>query len=801
MTKGFREFFREATRLQLRARWADALPLPGAVRRVGRASASGPGATGAGKTATAVLGWLWRLLHSGKPTPRRLVYCLPMRVLVEQSVKETRAWVGNIGRDIAVSVLMGGVDTDEWYLYPERPTVLIGTQDMLLSRALNRGYAASRFHWPIDFGLLNNDCLWVFDEPQLMGCGVATSAQLAGIRASFGTFGPCPSIWMSATLEPAWLDTVDFAGRCPAEPHALTAEDYDPGFPLQKRMTASKLLQPLGMTAGKQAKEIARAAVERHVAGTQTLVIVNTVERAKELYELIKKDKKAPRDVLLAHSRFRPAEREPLNERLTGPGVDRIIVATQVVEAGVDISARTLFVDLAPWASIVQRIGRCNRTGDDGPGGVFWIDLDAEKQAAPYESADLAVARGILLKLADKDVSPKALDDFKRSEHIKLAFNHKHVLRRRDLLDLFDTAPDLSGSDIDVQRFVRGADKSMDVQFFWRSVPDTTGPKRDVPAPQRRELCAVPIGQAREFLASLSGVKRAAGYVWDHLDGRWVSVDPRSVRPGLTIMLPESSGGYLAEYGWNAESKVPVTAVVADGSPPPEATASDPNSGLGVALSIAEHTRHVRKVLGELLADGGGFEPVGNSLDHWVGDLAKATIWHDVGKALPVAQKALYDPQLPDPTRFLAKSGRRGRLDYAKHGRRQFRHELGSALALLQVHPDWPFAVAYLVAAHHGRVRLSIRALPGEDPPSDESILYALGIRSGDVVPDFDLVERERCPGAVLELAPMRMGGDLSWTARALNLLAEIGPFRLAYLEMILRAADVRASRQEAQNA
>ena len=122
--------------------------------------------------------------------------------------------------DVSVHVLMGGTESDAepWYLYPERPTILIGTQDMLLSRALNRGYAASRFHWPIDFGLLNNDSLWVFDEPQLMASGVSTSAQLAGLRQSLKTFGACPSIWMSATLEPSWLDTVDFAGKFPGAP-------------------------------------------------------------------------------------------------------------------------------------------------------------------------------------------------------------------------------------------------------------------------------------------------------------------------------------------------------------------------------------------------------------------------------------------------------------------------------------------------------------------------------------------------------------------------------------------------------
>lgn len=45
--------------------------------------------TGMGKTDAVVLGWLWRRRFAGQEvreaTPRRLVYCLPMRVLVEQT--------------------------------------------------------------------------------------------------------------------------------------------------------------------------------------------------------------------------------------------------------------------------------------------------------------------------------------------------------------------------------------------------------------------------------------------------------------------------------------------------------------------------------------------------------------------------------------------------------------------------------------------------------------------------------------------------------------------------------------------
>ncbi len=72
---------------------------------------------------------------------------------------------------------------------PNTPAILMDHQNMLLSRALNRGYGMSRYRWPMHFGLLNNDCLWVMDETQLMGVGVETSAQLDGFR-HIG--GQCP---------------------------------------------------------------------------------------------------------------------------------------------------------------------------------------------------------------------------------------------------------------------------------------------------------------------------------------------------------------------------------------------------------------------------------------------------------------------------------------------------------------------------------------------------------------------------------------------------------------------------------
>ncbi|MCY3818890.1 MAG: DEAD/DEAH box helicase [Gammaproteobacteria bacterium] len=163
--------------------------------------------TGCGKTAAAVLSWAWRRRECRdddirQRTPRRLVYCLPMRSLVEQLHDNVVKWFANLGwipqpqsstasyrpawsdDEVPVFRLMGGEQAAQWEGYPEREAVLVGTQDMLLSRALNRGYAMKPQSWPISFGLVNVDVQWVLDEVQLMGTGRTTSVQLHLFRRS-----------------------------------------------------------------------------------------------------------------------------------------------------------------------------------------------------------------------------------------------------------------------------------------------------------------------------------------------------------------------------------------------------------------------------------------------------------------------------------------------------------------------------------------------------------------------------------------------------------------------------------------
>lgn len=778
--------------------------------------------TGLGKTAAVVCAWLWKWLNRDGETGRRLVYCLPMRVLVEQTADAARSWCERSAglftddsvRVPSVHVLMGGEVDGSWDVAPEAPAILVGTQDMLLSRALNRGYGMNRYRWPIHYALLNNDCVWVFDETQIMGVAVETSAQLAAFRNSFGGSGPCKSVWMSATLGREQLRTVDH----PEPPQGWIAHSLDTTdlahAAVAKKTTAQKAVQqaPMGLTPDSQtgyAAALADWVAERHRSRRGlTLVVVNRVKRAQEIYAALRaRDDLSIDSIALIHSRFRPADRERAQELLHADR-DRIVVATQALEAGVDVSARTLITELAPWPSLVQRFGRCNRYGEQDDAEIWWADILADDVdlALPYSSEDLAIARDLLRHLPGGDAGPRSLATLR----YRAAPIVRPIIRRRDLLDLFDTTPDLYGNDLDVSRFVRDGDDT-DVSFFWRALEEG-GPASDLHGPSRDELCRVSIAGANTFLKLVAAARKksspderagSTAYRWQARTGVWESAD--SARPGDVILLDRRAGGYCPKLGWTGEQLargaiVQPLAETGEGAAVGEALHGDPASSLNRWVRLGSHLGHVEREA----------SLIGDELD--LGELHRAVVaeagrWHDVGKAHAEFQRRLVEPAADDPqTRapaadaLWAKSGHRKR---ARHSERAaFRHELASALAWLAEHSYERSLrvdlIAYLVAAHHGKVRMSIRSEPTETAPPEPGRRYARGVWDRDLLPTISLPDGAHIGPFELELGIMQMGAD-SWLERTLALRdrPDLGPFRLALLEAVVRAADWRASHKE----
>lgn len=738
--------------------------------------------TGCGKTAAAVVGWLFRRL--GHPdnlvreqTPNWLVFTLPMRVLVEQTVGVVEGWLRALGlrTEVRVITLMGGEPRPtDWRLHPEKPTIFVGTFDMVLSRALNRGFGESRYVWPIDFGLFNSGCHFVFDEVQLMGPALKTSRQLQGLRASLGMVAPCSSTWMSATV-PEDLATVD-------APHvtstvSLEADDITPS--LARRLEAPKRLGRL-LVDPKSPKDLAAEVVRRHRSGTVTLVIVNTVDVAREVHRAVRRVATGT-DVVLLHSRFRPEDRkEAVNRALDRDTAGRIVVSTQVIEAGVDMSASLVITEAASWSAFVQRCGRCNRDGLSPDAEVLW--LDSAKH--PYAADDVAATVAHLSGLEGAVVSPAALASMKVPESRQIA----PVLRRRDLLDLFDTFPDLSGNDIDIAKFIRDSD-DIDVSIAWRSFE--SNPPADTSLPTKNERCPVPISEVRHVLK-----RGAALWRFDPLARQWTGVRADDVRPGQVYLASSALGMYSAAEGWDPAIRRDVEVMAPESRDEDSAVGDDPDTFNRPWTLLRDHLADTRRECLALTSEARtpGIEP---TLVHCA---VRAAELHDIGKAHEVFQSALRRSGSSDaPQGLLAKSPEQRRsLDFGPD-RRFFRHELVSALMLLAEGPGAGVPtrefdmLVYLVAAHHGRVRLGARPLRGEPP--DNTVL---GVRHGDQVPEVHLPEGALRP-IEISTAAFRLGGDgwtPSWASRVLKLRddPDIGPFRLAWLEAAVRLADWRAS-------
>lgn len=762
--------------------------------------------TGAGKTAGVVLPWLYRRRFHADPevrraTPHWLVFCLPLRTLVEQSETQVRLWLAGLGLtdDVMVHVAMGGREDghDQWRLHPERDAVVLGTVDMLVSRALNRGYGASRFSWPIDFGLLNNGAQWVFDEIQLIGPALQTGRQLQALRADLGTALPTATTWMSATVDREAMRTVDNPEIGTVV--SLTDEDRS-GSRLEVRLTAGRLVKEVAVDPGdpKRAAALAQALAAHHRPGTLTLAVVNTVRAARELAAQLRRQVGDEVPLTLLHSRFRPPDRRArlaeVLEEVDPSGPGRLVVATQVVEAGVDVSAATLLTEAAPWPSIVQRAGRCNRDGSTVDAVMLWAPV---AKPVPYEAVDVDAATVALRSLEGLAVTATSL----RKRDVPVTRVSHAVLRRSDFIGLFDTAPDLSGNNIDVARFIRVGDE-LDLQIAWRALGGQA-PGAAEPTPTADELCPVPAGKdVRDFLKDSRALWRL-----DHLgvgESRWVRMRSEDVRPGLVLLADATAGGYSAEQGWDPglRDAVPVpTQEIAPGL----VTAEE---GLGEDSLSCEHgswlelDRHLAEVEAEVRSLVGLLDPVGLA-----GGMREAAAvagrLHDIGKSHEVFQDTMVRCADEVEREGIAAGGpwaKSGGSRRARHSRRFFRHELASALALLgdaapalQGVPEQELVV-YLVAAHHGRVRLGIRSVPEE-----ERLGFTLGVRDGDRLPALRLPGGD-LPRVTLSLEQVQLGrsadGVPSWSERALVLRdrRDLGPLRLGFLEAVVRLADWRAS-------
>ena len=344
--------------------------------------------TGAGKTRAALAPFIESFFDTPvEAFPRKCIYSVPMRILANQFKEEYDGFAGSyekiFRRTMEISIQTGDHPDDTKL----ESNLIFVTVDQTLSNYLNIPYALGKGSANVNAGAILSSYL-VFDELHLYDPDVMLPSVLGMLRWLRDT---TPFIVMTATFSSNMLKRLaDALG-------AVVVPEDD---------KAREGMQDIGTQAGKQrifqrcdtplsAAEI----LHPEKRGRRMIGICNTVERAQTLFQNVREELKARGDketqVRLIHSRFYKDDRDEkekgIREQFGIPrnkyaGPPLILIATQVVEVGVNATCDVLHTELAPAASILQRAGRCARFEYES-GQVFVYlprDKDGEPDYTPY---------------------------------------------------------------------------------------------------------------------------------------------------------------------------------------------------------------------------------------------------------------------------------------------------------------------------------------------------------------------------------------------------------------------------------
>ena len=353
--------------------------------------------TGLGKTSAMAL-WLIAL-SEGASLPRRLVYVVDRRAVVDQATRfaerlrshmpgELAARLGlDAGAGLPISTLRGGfADNRDWLEDPARPAIVVGTIDMVGSRLLFEGYGVSRGMRPYHAGLLGVDALVLLDEAHLCPPFEALLRQVESHRdGKLGAVDGANSI-----TPPFRLMSLSATGRNDAPEKSfgavfrLEAEDRDESA-VEQRLMARKRLKVTELTVGGNLAEcLADRAIEVGctVPFSRVLVYCDRRRDAVEVKALIDRECRRRHksgelvgghdsELLVGERRVR--ERTDLETWLDRhgflgaadqrPSVPVFLIATSAGEVGVDLNADHMVCDLVAYERMVQRLGRVNRRG------------------------------------------------------------------------------------------------------------------------------------------------------------------------------------------------------------------------------------------------------------------------------------------------------------------------------------------------------------------------------------------------------------------------------------------------------
>lgn len=363
--------------------------------------------TGAGKTDVAViwvllLGWYGSRRATALPVPRRLVWVVNRRVLVQQvfrladrlqeklasdhedkSLLDIRAGLaslsGNTCDFFRVVQLRGQlIDDREWSVTPTVPQLIIGTVDQIGSRLLFQGYSLGKWSRPLQAALLAIDAWVCVDEAHLVPAFVLTLRQSSTLAANI----PRECVRAVSSIFdhlPFWVTELSATPALPPPPadsifRLIQDDEEDPQLSDRLLAARTRRVTIQWVAQDRKTEQSIQTAAAALAGKVETVaVFIREAAAANRICAWLERQFKGR--VLKITGRLRGYERDRLERDKIFQRFQRVttrtdaaeettfLVGTAAAEVGLDADAAAIICDFASLPTLLQRLGRLDRRG------------------------------------------------------------------------------------------------------------------------------------------------------------------------------------------------------------------------------------------------------------------------------------------------------------------------------------------------------------------------------------------------------------------------------------------------------
>lgn len=350
--------------------------------------------TGGGKTLSSLR---FALDHALAHSLRRVIYVVPFTAIIEQTADVFREALGD---EDAVLEHHSSFDFDSiqdetqaermkvaaqnW----DRPIVVTTAVQFFESLYANRTQKCRKLH-NIAQSVVVLDEAQALPIKMLRPCLAALNELARGYS--------CSVVFCTATQPAIWRETGLAVPEAPLQ--ADTREIApDPG----------RLYDQLRRVEVSQVGQLSNLELAERVRGRRALVIVNNKRQARALFDLLRDDGA----LHLSTNMTAEHRRDILAQVRAEPQVP--LIATALVEAGVDLDFPEVWRAVAGLDSIVQAAGRCNRNGRMAGKGQVYVFEPEDGFAPPPELQRNADVAASVLRQHPDPLRPEAITAYFR---------------------------------------------------------------------------------------------------------------------------------------------------------------------------------------------------------------------------------------------------------------------------------------------------------------------------------------------------------------------------------------------------